>query len=398
MGQRLYKRGDSPNWYVYLGKIRGKDVYKTTGCRDKRAAEARARELEREQHAPHHPAKDAPTLAVAMGRAIADRKITYDRADDTIKMHEAKSGHLNRILGADTPLPEIEAPQVDEYVAQRMAEGASRSTIGKELSTLRITLKHARRRKEYPHQLDEVMPAEWNVGYEPRTRALSPEEMRRVLADLLDDNLPMDRATPGPARTGSSKRTPVGPVSSFERTRTRSMKDRAARVAFILATSARWGESERARPEDVDWRAGLVQLRGTKARKSWRKVPILPTTAPLLHLALKYGRDEGLLFEPWLNVRRDLRAVCRRVGIPAVSANESRRSTGRLLRDAGVEPHLIAEVLGHADSRTVEQMYGQLPPEQLRKLLLERMAKVAPLLSTGTTAKAPEHRKTGRSR
>jgi len=41
--------------------------------------------------------------------------------------------------------------------------------------------------------------------------------------------------------------------------------DRAARVAFILASSARLGESDRAKVEDVDLQAGFIRIRGTKS-------------------------------------------------------------------------------------------------------------------------------------
>jgi hypothetical protein len=50
--------------------------------------------------------------------------------------------------------------------------------------------------------------------------------------------------------------------------------DRAARVAFIVATSASWKESE-ARREDVAENFGAVLLRGTKRATRHRTVPIV---------------------------------------------------------------------------------------------------------------------------
>lgn len=46
--QRIYKRADSPTWYVYLGKIDGRHLYRSTGCRDRTAALAAAAQMERE--------------------------------------------------------------------------------------------------------------------------------------------------------------------------------------------------------------------------------------------------------------------------------------------------------------------------------------------------------------
>jgi integrase len=260
-----------------------------------------------------------------------------------------------------------------------------------------VTLALARRRGEYPHDPAAVLPQGWSIEYEPRERALTPEEMRLLLADLLDDDLPMLRGRAGPARRAGSKRAIEGPapvVSSYERTRQRSMAERAARVAFIVATSARWGESDRARREDVQLAAdgtGYVLLRGSKTDGAWRTVPILPTTAPLLRVAMEHG-GEGLLFEPWGNVRRDLHAACARLRIEPVSPNDLRRTTAQWLRSAGVEPHLIAAVLGHADGRMVERVYGRITPEALGEALRARVGGVVPLLPV---AKIDRKRRTG---
>lgn len=373
MSQRIFKRADSPNWYVNLGNdAAGKPVYKSTGCRDRRAAEARARDLERDFRAGPAPdaASHAPTLSDALTRAIADRA-NRGRSEGTLHMHKVKAGHLLRLLGGATALPTIDARAVDSFTASRLEEGASRNTIQKELVTLRVCLTHARRRKEYPHEIDEVMPVGWSTGYRPRTRYLSAEEARALLADLCNDELAQRR---------------------------QSMKERAARVAFIVATSARWGESERARREDIDTRAGVVRLRGTKTAGAERLVPILPTFAPLLALALQHGNASGRLFEPWGSVRGDLLRACERLRIPPVSPNDLRRTTATWLRHAGVEPHLIAAVLGHRDSRMVERVYGRISSEALGEQLRARMGSVAALPTTGTTATATDRKMRSGSR
>jgi integrase len=401
--QRLYRKRDPrdpskllPNWYVRIG-----DVCRSTGCRDKRAAEARARQLERAQHAPPD-AGPPTTLAEALERAMSDRR-QRGRAEGTLEMWMIKAGQLLRVLGGDTPLSEVDAKAVDAYVTRRLEgteneEPVKRGTVAKELGVLAVTLKLARRRGEYALDPAAVLPQGLGSDYQPRTRALSPTEAQRLLADLLDDDLPMVRDRAGPERVEGSRRSLEGlapETSTYERTRQRSMRDRAARVAFIIATSARWSESERARVEDIDWSSGLVLVRGSKTATARRYVPILPSTAPLLRLALEHGNDEGLLFTPWLNVRRDLHSACRRVGIPPVSPNDLRRTTSQWLRSAGVEPHLIAAVLGHADARMVERVYGKITPEALRAALLERTGKVAALLPARTRGTRRRKRRTG---
>ncbi len=47
----------------------------------------------------------------------------------------------------------------------------------------------------------------------------------------------------------------------------------------------------------------------------------------------------------------------------------SRRTCATWLRQAGVEPHLIALVLVHVDSRMVEKVYGRMPTDSLAEAL-----------------------------
>jgi integrase len=51
--------------------------------------------------------------------------------------------------------------------------------------------------------------------------------------------------------------------------------DRAAAVAFIVATAAEWGAVERARREDIELDQRRVLVRGTKRTTRWRIVPLV---------------------------------------------------------------------------------------------------------------------------
>lgn len=151
--------------------------------------------------------------------------------------------------------------------------------------------------------------------------------------------------------------------------------DRAARVAFIVATSANWNETERARREDVSANFSSVLIRGTKRATRHREVPIVSRDQrSLLEHAMKHAGGTGeSLFTPWLNVRRDLQQACERAGIPAVSPNDLRRTCATWLRAQGAPPHLIAPVMGHVDSRMVERVYGRLPTDQLAARLSQEL-------------------------
>jgi len=333
MSDRLFKRGAT--WYCWVFDANGKRIQKSTRCRDRKAAEAVARELERRAADPAYAASNQTTLESALQNLIRDRTLKA-RAQGTLEMLRVKGGHLTRILGAGLPLAQVDAKAVDAFVDRRIEEGAARNTIHKELSTLRGALKVAKRRGEYTRDVAAVMPDGFATEYKPRERYLSVSEAQGLLAEL----------------------TP----------------DRAARVAFMLATSARWNESELAQLGDVDLPGGVVLLRGTKTEGSRRAVPIVGWARPLLEHAVRYAEGQGgRLFRPWGNVRRDLHEACERAGITPVSPNDLRRTCATWLRQGGVEPHLIAAMLGHTDSRMVERVYGRLPVESLGRALRERL-------------------------
>lgn len=364
MAERLYKRGVT--WWGWYYDQSGRRNNKSTKCRDKRAAEAVVREWERAAADPDHAAADAATLADALKQFLKDRT-NKGRAEGTLKCYGVKVGHLLRVLGGETKLARVDARAVDDYVSTRLEEGASRHTIQKELVALRGTLKVAKRRGEYRRDIGSVMPDGFSSGYKPKKRFLTASEAQRLLAQL-------------------------GP-------------DRAARVAFILATGARWSESERAMRADIDTQRGTVQLRGTKTAAASRIVPIVGSSHDLLeHVAIHAEGSEGRLFTPWQNCTRDLRDACKRAASLAVaehlqaehltwdelsdaeraritalhafepiSPNDLRRTYATWLRMHGVEPHLIGSALGHRDSRMAETIYGRMPVESLGRALSERV-------------------------
>lgn len=95
---------------------------------------------------------------------------------------------------------------------QPREEGAAEATSAKELVTLRAALKLARRKGLWLGDVAGVVPIAFSAEYKPETRFLTRDELGKLLAEL--------------------------------------QPDRAARVAFIVATSASCKESE-ARREDV---------------------------------------------------------------------------------------------------------------------------------------------------
>jgi len=331
---RLYRRKKNgrelPTWWCEYYDAGHKRIQRSTGCRDRKAAEARARELERVAADPAHAAAHKITIRDALQRVVVDRA-AQGRAKGTVEMYASKAGAFLRVWGEDFPLAQVDAKPVDAFIEQRLTEGASRSTIGKELTTLRIALKLARRRGEYHLAIEQVMPERWTVNYEPGTRHLTAEAFERLLPELL--------------------------------------ADRGAHVCFIVATGADLAPSLTARRIDIDLQKGMVQVGGTKTAHRARTVPIaFPWQRALLARVLEVcGGKPGPLFRPWGNAVRELAAACQRAGVERVTPRDLRRTYAQWLRGAKVPPSLVGPMMGHGDGRMVEKVYGRLTPEELAR-------------------------------
>ena len=355
--QRIFKRGRV--WYGWFYED-GRRVVRTTRCRDRAAAERVARQWELDAADPDHAAARTATLTDALQLLLArdeEDVLAGRRSPDTVLFHRSKAGHLVRLFetaegGSHVPFPlaRLRAANVDGYVSRRRAEKVSDGTISKELVVLRKSLRLAVRAGLWKGRVDEVIPVAFSTGYEPRTRALTADELGKLLHELLPD--------------------------------------RAARVAFIVSTSACWRETELARREDVGEGLATVLLRGTKRKTRFRTVPIVsPGQRSLLEYAVEHAEGTGgAFFRAWRNARRDLVDACDRAGIERCSPNDLRRTFASWQVEAGVPLYPIAQAMGHKDTRMLERVYGRQTPEQLATAMARAMGLTQGVCSTVVTA------------
>jgi integrase len=314
---KIFRRGKV--FYAWVG---GRKV--STGFTDRKAAKFALAKLERESVDPDNAAQaTARTVDVLddLLRSLARK----GRAQATIDYTTEKAGHLRRLLPDHAR--DITHKVLEGFIDARLKEGAASATIKKELGVARGALKLARRNGLFARGVDEVLP-ELESGYVPRKRFISTWELVG-LCNVLPPH-------------------------------------RAAHACFIIATGARWGESVRARREDVS--GGFVRLRGTKTKLAPRTVPIVFPFERILSWSLSRAGAE-LLFAPWKNVRHDLRRACAKLGVPPLSPNDLRRTFATWFRQLGIAPQLIAVAMGHTTSRMVETTYGRLPTEDLGRML-----------------------------
>ncbi len=344
---RLFRHKKSPYWQCSFYNHRGELKKRSTRCTDKKAATSRALGFERDACNPHTARVARTTLEEVLTSFIGERTEQArvgKKSEDTVDFYTRKAGQLLRYFEHQgdgwkprTPfyVAGLSASDVDDYVSfrrkeckhPRSKEKVSESTISKELVTLRAALKLARRRGIWTGDVEAVMPIGFSPEYKPKTRFLPTEELQRLLPQL----------------------TP----------------DRAARLAYIVGSSACWRETELAQRDDL--KEASVLLRGTKTRTRYREVPIVvPFQKTCLDFAAKHAEGEKqMLFVPWPNVRRDLLAACERAKIAPCSPNDLRRTFATWMRQAGVPLELIPPMMGHRDGKMVERVYGRLRVEDL---------------------------------
>lgn len=347
---QLRRRGEK--WYL-RGTFNGQRIEVCTGLTDKRAAEAWAREYQRDLADPGAAARRAAratTVAQALNLATAHHVGEHragNIADATLDYYTRKLGVLLSTLG-DAPdgspalLCDLTASAVDRYVATRRAEEASQHTIAKELHQMEFALKLAKRAGLWEGDVEAVMPVAFSPRYEPRTRALSVPEVQRVIAAL--------------------------------------DPDRGAWVALAAGAGAELAALEGA--ERGDWAEGrdVVRVRGTKNDRRDREVPIvLGACRNLVAFAWAHGAGEGgKLLRPWDKNWRDLQAVAARLKMEPFSLHTLRHSFATWHLAAGLSWDDVARACGHADTTMLHRIYGHMTPEQLRERLATFLAPPVP--------------------
>lgn len=324
---KLYKRGGT--YYADYFDRAGRRVRCSCRTADVQVARQRLRDLEL-----------ATTDRGAHSTETVDGAICYfvdvvcaAKPATTIGSYRQKACHVSRLLGG-TLLDALTREAIERYIAARLAEGAHRHTVHKELVVLRGALESAAERGKTSTG-GSVVP-KFRAGYTPRTTYLTPDQFMR-LADHI---------------------VPPLPLLASGRTRAQHEARRRSRLLYCLLialASPRHGELEALRWEHVDLARGVLLV--PKGKTIGRAVAIHPVLRPWLE-AMHAG--SGPVIERWGNVRRDLPRACERAGVPRVTANDLRRTFASWLVQAGTSLLVVSRLLGHSSTRMVDLVYGQL--------------------------------------
>lgn len=360
-GVRLYQRGRV--WWTQYYDARNVRHDISTKCRDWDAALARAQQIERDAVNPGAAKQGAATVGVACGLYLENKQklvAREKRSVESLEFFQTKITNVLRVLGPDRRLVDLLPAHLDAYVEAREQHKGARGekskvtahTIKKELTAFRQALELAKREGLFAGEIVPLFPKDLTAEYVPVDRALDRGEVSRLVNALLP--------------------SPVGDAH-----RPRKDGDRAARIAFLVATAARWSGSERFTEEDFAYDLRWVRLRETKTKAADRIVPIVtPEQRALLEFALRHASGgAGDMFRPWDSVNRDFANACERAKIDRCSPNDLRRTMALWLRAAGASPDVVGTILGHTTSRMVELVYARLArrPEELRRLLQSQL-------------------------
>ncbi len=323
----LYKRG---RIYWVRGTERGWKLRESTGYDRREPAEAYRRRRELELADPAHYAANRATVASAAERFMRELRASA-KSPDTVRFYDVKVRHVVSKLGP-VLLKNLTHDRVLAYTEARITEKAHRYSVHRELTALRRILKSAARSKEYSGDWKAIIP-EWSTGYVPRKRHLSPEDVWTVIRAL----------EPG----------------------------RGAAIAFILATASDFSPAFEALRADI--RPTEVLVRGTKTSTRFRSVPRVALFAPFLAFAEEHADGaDGKLLAPWPNMPRDIRRLCKRLGLPPFTARDLRRTCATWLVTRGVPYSVAAKFLGHASTQMLFRVYGQMEATDIGRLIDER--------------------------
>ena len=354
----LYQQPWSKVWWC---RIRG--VRQTTGEREYDAALV---EAAKRTATPTHATPHKASLERAYELFLAAKRAAK-RAAGTFDMYRKKYGHLARVFQDPSDVNAITRERVHHFINKRRKEGAGETTLAKELSTLTGIL--------------------WEAKYQGHFRG---DVLMVVPRKLVDPE--------------SKPRKTFHTASQFDCLLAELEPHRAAAAAFLVAAACRDSDMERAQMSDLTVKPGHIRVHATKTkrnREGERFVHVNRLNADLVKRIKRWtaGRT-GKLFVRWTNIQRDLAKACERASacarcrhtreqrrsegcrdcarveiVPRVSPNDLRRTAATWLYQDGVEPHLIGKVLGHGDGRMTEKVYGQMTPEDLGRLLDERLSR-----------------------
>lgn len=141
-------------------------------------------------------------------------------------------------------------------------------------------------------------------------------------------------------------------------------------VLLALSTGARNGAILDLTWNRVDLSRGLIELR-TEDMTNRKGRATIPINKPLYEALEAQETKEGYVVS-WTgakiqSVKKSLKAVATKIGLPWVSPHVFRHSAAVWMAEAGVDMEEIAQFLGHTNPTITRKVYAKYSPDYLRK-------------------------------
>ncbi len=185
------------------------------------------------------------------------------------------------------------------------------------------------------------------------------------LADLRDRTLPRGLEPAAVRRL----------LASCDRRRLLGRRDHAI-LLLLVRLGLRAGEVASIQLEDIDWRAGLLLVRGKGSRHDELPLPVDVGEAIVSYLRRRPRCETRALFlrvtAPRQGLNRStvgwvVRAACDRAGLPRVGAHRLRHTAATEMLRAGASLAEIGQVLRHREQKTTA-IYAKVDRKALRPL------------------------------
>jgi integrase/recombinase XerD len=180
-----------------------------------------------------------------------------------------------------------------------------------------------------------------------------------------------DRTLPRGLEPAAVKRL----LASCDRRRTVGRRDRAI-LLLLSRLGLRAGEVAAITLDDIDWRAGLLLVRGKGSRHDVLPLPVDVGEAIVAYLRRRPRCESRALFVA-VNaprtalaqgtVRWIVRAACDRAGLPRVGAHRLRHTAATEMLRHGASLAEIGQVLRHREQKTTA-IYAKVDRRSLRAL------------------------------
>lgn len=240
-------------------------------------------------------------------------------------------------------LSEVTAPKLEKYKTYRLNQKASRSTINRELTTLKHALNKGREWKyleESPGRFVRKFPYE---KMSTKIRSLSNREIAKILKTL-------ESQTEKP----------------------RLMRLVIKRIILVaINTGMRLTEILNAKWEDLNLKKKLIYTRTIKGGSL--RVRGIPLNNTIFNIIRKIQRVGEYIFSPdgrkpisRSYVSHTFMRLVRKSRIAPACFNDLRHTFASHLGEAGADERTIAELLGHTSTRTT-WVYTHLSREHLKK-------------------------------